>query len=130
MDNGDNRDRLQLADDDDNDSPALAGGSIPRYRALAARNSYMSQDRPDLKFALMQVCCAMARPTMRDMERVDRRIRATMVPRWEAERRGAGSVGSRVASWKRIRTLIGEATEPTRQAGLRWSHHEQQRPLP
>ena len=71
MDNGDNRDRLQLAEDDDNDSSALAG-SISRYRALAARISYLSQDRPDLKFALMQVCCAMARPTMHDMEPVKR----------------------------------------------------------
>ena len=71
MDNGDTRDRLHVADDD-NDSPALTGGNIKRYRALAARISYLSQDRPDLKFASMQVCCAMARPTMRDMERVKR----------------------------------------------------------
>ena len=32
MDNGDNRGRLQVADDDDNDSPALAGGSITSTR--------------------------------------------------------------------------------------------------
>ena len=72
VDNGDNGDRPQMADDDDNDSQALTGGSITRYRALAARISYLSQDRPGLKFASMQVCCAMARPTMRDMERVKR----------------------------------------------------------
>ena len=34
--------------------------------------SYLSQDRPDLKFASMQVCCAMANPSVRDMERVKR----------------------------------------------------------
>ena len=34
--------------------------------------SYLSQDRPDLKFAAMQVCCAMANPTVRDSERVKR----------------------------------------------------------
>ena len=72
MDNGDNRDRLQVADDDENDSPARTCGNITRYRALAAGISYLSQDRPDLKFASVQVCCAMARPTMRDMERVKR----------------------------------------------------------
>ena len=72
MDNGDNRDRLQVAGDDDNDSPALAGGNITWHRALTARISYLSQDRPDLKVASMEVCCAMARPTMRDMERVKR----------------------------------------------------------
>ena len=41
-------------------------------RALVARISYLSQDRPDLKFASMRVCCAMAKPSMRDMECVKR----------------------------------------------------------
>ena len=72
VDNSGNRDRPQMADDDDNDSQAFTGGNITRYRALASRISYLSQDRPDLKFASMQVCCAMAKPTMRDMERVKR----------------------------------------------------------
>ena len=61
-----------MADDGDNDGHALTGGDITRCRALAARISYLSQDRPDLKFALMQVCCAMAKPAMRDMERIKR----------------------------------------------------------
>ena len=102
------RDRPRMAGDDANDSQTLTGGDITRYRALVARISYLAQDRPDLKFASMQVCCAMMRPTC-----------AT----WNASRgshdtssggreRGAGSVGSRVASWKRIRTLTGEVTRP------------------
>ena len=70
--NSDDRDRPQMADNDDPDSQALTNGDITRYRALVARISYLSQDRPDLKFASMQVCCAMAKPTMRDMERVKR----------------------------------------------------------
>ena len=122
MDNGDNRDRLQLADDDDNDSPALAGGSITRYRALAARISYLSQDRPDLKFASMQVCCAMARPTMRDMERVKRigrylvgRPRARCWFRWQQ----SGELEAYSdADWGGDRA--------TRQACLSWSHHDRQ----
>ena len=61
-----------MANDEHNASQALTGGNITRYRALAARASYLSQDRPDLKLASMQVCCAMAKPTMRDMERVKR----------------------------------------------------------
>ena len=72
MNNGDDRDRPQMADDDDNDSQALTGGNITRYRALVARISYLSQERPHLWFASMQVCCAMAKATMRDMERVKR----------------------------------------------------------
>ena len=57
---------------DDDNSQALTGGDVTRYRALVARISYLSQDRPDLKFAAMQVCCAMANPTVRDTERVKR----------------------------------------------------------
>ena len=68
----DNRSRLQMADDDAIDSQALTGGDITRYRALVARISYLSQDRPDLKFASMRVCCAMAKPSVRDMECVKR----------------------------------------------------------
>ena len=68
----DNRDRPRMADDDAIDSQALTGGDITRYRALVARISYLSQDRPDLKFASMRVCCAMAKPSMRDVERVKR----------------------------------------------------------
>ena len=70
--NSDDRDRPQLADDDDPDSHALTHGDITQYRALAARISYLSQDRPDLKFASLQVCCTMAKPSVRDMERVKR----------------------------------------------------------
>ena len=88
--NSDDRDRPQMADDDDLDSQALANGDITRYRALVARISYLSQDRPDLKFASMQVCCAMAKPTMRDMERVKRigrylvgKLRARCWFRWQ-----------------------------------------------
>ena len=54
-----------MADDDANDSQALTGGDITRYRALVARISHLSQDRPDLKFASMRVCCAVAEPSMR-----------------------------------------------------------------
>ena len=72
VDNGDDRDRPQMADDDANDSQALTGGDITRYRALVARISYLSQHRPDLKFASMQVCSTMAKPSVRDMERVKR----------------------------------------------------------
>ena len=67
----DHGDRPPMADDA-MDSQALTGGDITRYRALVARTSYLSQDRPDLKFASMRVCCAMAKPSMRDMDCVKR----------------------------------------------------------
>ena len=52
------RDRPQMADDDANDSQALTGGDITLYRELVARFSFLSLDRPALKFASVQVCCA------------------------------------------------------------------------
>ena len=70
--NRDDRDRPQMADDDDPNSQALTNGDVTQYRALVARISKLSQDRPDLKFASMQVCCAMAKPTKRDVERIKR----------------------------------------------------------
>ena len=69
---GDDRERPQMTDDDASDSQGLTGGDITRYRALVARISFLSQDRPDLKFAAMQVCCAMANPSVGDMECVKR----------------------------------------------------------
>ena len=108
MSDGDDRDRPQMAGDDANDSQALTGGDITKYRSFAVRISWLSQDRPDLKFASMQVCCAMAKPPVRDMERVKRIGRYFAGSRQQS----AGSAGSRVASWKRIQTLIGEATKP------------------
>ena len=61
-----------MADGDATDSQTLTGGDITRYRALVARISYLSQDRPDLKFSSMRVCSAVAKPSMRDMACVKR----------------------------------------------------------
>ena len=72
LNDDDNRDRPRMADDDAMVSQALTGGAITRYRALVARISYLSQDIPDLQFASMRVCCAMAKPSMQDMECVKR----------------------------------------------------------
>ena len=57
---------------DVNDSQAITGGDITKHRALVARISSLSQVRQDFKFASMQVCCAMAKPSVSDMERVKR----------------------------------------------------------
>ena len=76
-DAGDDEDknRAQMTSDERDDvnyCQALTGGDITKYTALAARNSYLSQDRPDLKFASVQVFCAMANPPVFDMERAKR----------------------------------------------------------
>ena len=90
------------------DSQAHTGGDITRYRALVARIRYMSQDRPDLMFASVRVCCAMAKPSMRGMECV-KRIGRYFVGNQE---RSVGSACNSVATWRLTRMLAGEATEP------------------
>ena len=52
--------------DDMTSGRMLVEGDITKYRALVVRISYLSQDRPCLKSASMQVCCEMAQPTTSD----------------------------------------------------------------
>ena len=67
----------------------LVEGDVTKYRALVARISYLSQDRPNLKSASMQVCCAMANPTTsdRNVKRIGRYLvakpRAECFFRWQ-----------------------------------------------
>ena len=98
----DNKDRHRMANDDATDSQALTGGDITRYRALVARISYLSQDRPDLKFASMRICCAVAKPSMGELERV--------------KRIGRYLVGNRVVIWRPARMVIGGGDRATRRS--------------
>ena len=63
------------------------------YRAVAARLNYLSQDRPDIKFATMEVCRGMSAPTKEDwvkLKRIGRfllrRPRAACLFPWQAPR--------------------------------------------
>ena len=62
---GDDTNKVQMTNA--NDSQTLAGGDITKHRALVGRISLLSQDRPDLKCAAMQVCCAMTNPSASDL---------------------------------------------------------------
>ena len=110
---GDGRNKLQMAGYDANDSQASSGGDITRYRALVARISYLSEDRSGLKFASMQVCCAMAEPSVCDMESVTRigryfagKPRAKCWFRWQQ----SGELEAKREVNRRIQTL--KATKP------------------
>ena len=65
---GDDKNRVQMTNDerderdDTNDSQALTVGDITKHRALVARINYLSQDRPDLKFAAAQVRWHVGKP--------------------------------------------------------------------
>ena len=67
---GDDKNRVQMTNDERDDaknSQSTHKCEITKYRALVARIRYLSQDRPDLKFGAMQVCCAMANPAAPDL---------------------------------------------------------------
>ena len=98
-----------MTSDGENDSEALTGGDLTKNRALVARVSNLSQDRPDLKFPSMPAWRAMANPT------VDTSL--------ASRERSAGSVGNGAATWKRTRTQTGEATQPLA-ISVGQNHHE------
>ena len=51
-------------DDADNDDDTdLVGEDITRFRGVAARGNYLSFDRPDMQYAIKEICREMSRPT-------------------------------------------------------------------
>ena len=103
---GDGRDRPQMSGDDANDSQALTGGDITRYRALVARVCYLS--RPTR--SQVRQCRYVVR--WQDHQCVTWSVsRGSEDSSLGSREQSAGCGGSRVTSWKRIKTLTGEATK-------------------
>jgi hypothetical protein len=50
----------------------IVGRGLTRFRSVAARINYISQDRPDLKIAAAKVCKTMSAPRMKDWLLVER----------------------------------------------------------
>ena len=64
------------------DLEPLEGGEIRRFRSITARCNYLSQDRPDIQFAVKEISRDMAKPTLRSMRRLKRIARYLLqVPR-------------------------------------------------
>ena len=49
--------------EEDGDEEELAGEDLTRYRSVVATANFTSQDRPDVRFAVKELCREMARPT-------------------------------------------------------------------
>ena len=45
------------------------------YRAISARANYLAQDRPDIQFAVKEICRAMSSPTEWDKRKIKRLVR-------------------------------------------------------
>ena len=57
------------------DDTPLVGEEATKYRAVAARINYLSQDRADIRFATMRLCSKMSAPSVKDMEKLKRMAR-------------------------------------------------------
>ncbi len=53
----------------------LDASKSSEYRALAARANYLAADRPDIQYAVKELCKSMARPTVGDRRRLKRLAR-------------------------------------------------------
>ena len=53
------------ADGDEPEGEELPPAQATRFRAIGARCSYLQPDRPDIQYAVKEVCHQMSRPTTR-----------------------------------------------------------------
>ena len=56
-------------------SGELKGKEATRFRAVAARANYLSADRPDIQYAVKEVCRRMAKPVKSDWQKLVRLAR-------------------------------------------------------
>ena len=47
----------------------LVGAEATRFRAVAARANYLSADRPDVQYAVKEICRRMAKPVEGDWQK-------------------------------------------------------------
>jgi len=50
----------------------LVGAEATRFRAVAARTNYLSADRPDIQYAVKEICRKMAKPVQGDWQKLVR----------------------------------------------------------
>ena len=57
------------------DEEELAGEDLTRYRSVAARANFIAQDRPDIRFAVKELCRDMCKPTVASMRKLKKLAR-------------------------------------------------------
>ena len=80
---------VKLLEEEGDDQP-LVGEELARYRSVAATANFIAQDRPDVKFAVKELCRDMAKPTfaswrkMKKLARCAARSNQSLEPRESA----------------------------------------------
>ena len=58
--------------EEDGDEEELAGEDLTRYRSVVATATFISQERPDVRFVAKELCREMARPTCASWQVLER----------------------------------------------------------
>ena len=58
--------------DEEENAQMLSGKEATQFRALAARGNYLALDRPDIQYAVKEICRGMANPTRGDLRKLRR----------------------------------------------------------
>ena len=63
----------------ESEAPTLAKEEATRFRSIAARANYLAQDRPDIAYAVKEICSHAAAPTTESMNALKRLGRYLLV---------------------------------------------------
>ena len=58
--------------EEEENSEELVGSEAARFRAVAARANYLAADRPDIQYAVKEICRNMAKPVEGDWQKLVR----------------------------------------------------------
>jgi len=58
------------ADEPGEDEVPIEGGQCATFRSVVARANYLAHDRPDIQYAVKELCRKMSRPTRRDWHKL------------------------------------------------------------
>ena len=108
MGDGDKRNRLQMAGYDGNDSHSKVG-DVTKYRALCSTHQFLVT-RPTR--SQVRINAGMLCDSKNHLCVIWNMSRGSEDNSLGSRGQSAGSAGSRVVSWKRVQTPIGEATKP------------------
>ncbi len=60
--------KLTTRERDQGDQEELSADEASKFRGLAARANFLTQDRPGIAFSVKELCRSMPRPTTRDVD--------------------------------------------------------------
>ena len=96
------------------ETEAFVGAEATRFRVVAARANYLSGDRPDIQYAVKEICRRMAKPVRGDWEKLIRlgtylKGAPMCVQCYEWQRGNAALTGCSDSDWAGCRTT-GKST--------------------